>query len=245
MYQVTGIPEFRKEFPALFTGLGKLNENYRITIQRETEPVCLYTAWKVPHPLQENVKEELHRMVEQSVIWAVREPTEWHSGMVPVLKPNGRVRVDLTALNRDVAREVHPMKTVNKNLAKLQGSTIYSKLDDNSRYWQILLDEKSRLLTTFITPEGQYCFNRLLFGILSAPEVFERMILKILVGLEGQVVIVHMNDILIHGRNEEEHDSRVWKYSIGCKKQGSHLMTSVSSPRRRSSYWDILSVREG
>ena len=101
-----GCPEFRKEFPALFTGLGKLNENYRITLKRETEPVCLYTARKVPHPLQQRVKEELDRMVEQSVISAVREPTEWCSGMVPVLKPNGKVRVcvDFTALNRDLAR---------------------------------------------------------------------------------------------------------------------------------------------
>ena len=53
VYQVTdGRPEFRKEFPALFTGLGKLNaESYRITLKGETQPVCLYTAQKVPHPL--------------------------------------------------------------------------------------------------------------------------------------------------------------------------------------------------
>ena len=143
-------------------------------------------------------------MVEHSVISAVREPTEWCSGMVPVLKPNRKVRVcvDLTALNCDVAREVHPMKTVDDNLAKLQGSAIYSKLDANNSFWQIL-DEKSRLLTTFITPQGRYCFNRLPFGISSAPEVFQRMITKILVGLEDQGVIVHMDDILIHRRNVE------------------------------------------
>ena len=89
-----GRPEFRKEFPALFTGLGKLNaESYRITLKGETEPVCLYTARKVPHPLQQRVKEELNRMVQQSVISPVEGPTEWCSGMVPVIKPNGKVRV--------------------------------------------------------------------------------------------------------------------------------------------------------
>ena len=145
VYQVTdGRPDFRKEFPGLFTGLGKLKDHtYSITLRKETQPVCLYTARKVPHPLQKRVKEELDRMVEQSVISAVREPTEWCSGMVPVIKPNGKVRVcvDLTALNRDMAREVHPMKTVDDNLAKLQGSTIYSKPDANSGFWQIPLDE--------------------------------------------------------------------------------------------------------
>ena len=215
VYQVMdGCPDFRKEFPGLFTGLGKLKDHtYSITLRKETQPVYLYTARKVPHPLQKRVKEELDRMVEQSVISAVREPTEWCSGKVPVIKPNGKVRVcvDLTALNRDVAREVHQMKTVDDNLAKLQGSTIYSKLDANSGFWQIPLDEKSRLLTTFITPQGRYCFNRLPFGISSAPEVFQRMISKILVGLEDQGVIVHMDDVLIQRSDEVEHDTRVRK----------------------------------
>ena len=168
VYQVTdGHPDFREEFTGLFTGLGKLKDHtYGITLMKETQPICLYTAWKVPHPLQQRVKEELDRMVEQSVSSAVREPTEWFLGMVPVLKPNGKVRVcvNLTENNRAVA-----MKTVEDNLAKLQGSTIYSKLDANSGFWQIPLYEKSRLLTTFITPQGRYCFNRLPFGISSAP----------------------------------------------------------------------------
>ena len=100
VYQVTdGYPDFRNEFPTPFTGLGKLNENYRITLKGETEPVCLYMVRKVPHPLQQRVKEELDRMVKQSVISAVREPTEWCSGMVPVLKLNGCVRVCVCGLN--------------------------------------------------------------------------------------------------------------------------------------------------
>ena len=53
-YQVTdGRPDFRKEFPGLFTGLGKLKDHtYSITLRKETQPICLYTARKVPHPLQ-------------------------------------------------------------------------------------------------------------------------------------------------------------------------------------------------
>ena len=234
-----GRPEFRKEFPGLFTGLGKLKDHtYSITLRKETQPVCLYTARKVPHPLQQRVKEELDRMVEQSVISAMREPTEWCSGMVPVLKPNGKVRVcvDLTALNRDIAREVHPMKTVDNNLPKLQGSTIYSKLDANSRFWQIPMDEKSRLLTTFITTQGRYCFNRLPFRIVSALEVFQRMISKILVGLEDLGVIVHMDDILIHRRNEEEHDARVWKVLKRLQEAGVTLNDKCEFSKKRMKF---------
>ena len=99
---------------------------------------------------------------------------KWCSGIVPVLKPNGKVRicVDLIQLNKSVNREVHPIYSVDDSLAKLSKSRVFSKLDANSGFWQFPLDKESRLLTTFITPYGRYCFNRPTFGITSAPEVF-------------------------------------------------------------------------
>ena len=99
---------------------------------------------------------------------------KWCSGIVPVLKPNGKVRicVDLIQLNKSVNREVHPIYSVDDSLAKLSKSRVFSKLDANSGFWQLPLDKESRLLTTFITPYGRYCFNRPTFEITSAPEVF-------------------------------------------------------------------------
>ena len=129
--------------------------------------------------------------------------------MVCVPKANGKVRicVDLTPLNKAVQREIHPMATVDENLAKVKGSQVFSKLDANSGFWQIPLDTQSRLLTTFITPFSRFCFNRLPFGISSAPEIFQRTMTGILQGLEG--IVCHMDDILVHGVDQGEHDQRV------------------------------------
>lgn len=213
VYEVnpTETPNFKAEFPELFTGLGRFKEECRITLREGASPMCLYTARKVPHPLLPQVEKELKSMVEQGVISPVTEPTQWCSGMVPVPKSNGRVRicVDLTSLNKAVVREIHPMKSVDENLAKLRGSSFYSKLDANSGFWQIPLNEHSQLLTTFISPFGRFCFNRLPFGISSAPEIFQRMMSSILIDLEGHGVICHMDDVLIYGQTEKEHDSRV------------------------------------
>ncbi len=74
-------------------------------------------------------------------------------------------------------------------------------------FWQVPLDEQSKLLTTFMTPFGRFCFNRLPFGISSAPEIFQRTMSGILEGLDG--VICHMDDILIHGKDQAQHDERV------------------------------------
>jgi len=68
--------------------------------------------------------------------------------------------------------EVHPMPKVDTTLAQLSGATIFSKLDTNSGFLEIPLADKLKLLTTFITPYGRYCFNKLPFGISSAPEIF-------------------------------------------------------------------------
>ena len=136
-------------------------------------------------------------------------PTEWCAGMVVVPKKNGSVRicVDLKLLNSSVLREIHPLPTVDDVLAQLSGAKMFSKLDANSGFWQIPLTEESRLLTTFITPCGRYCFNKLPFGINSAPEHFQKRMNKILSGLDGTLCLI--DDTIVFGQTKEERDLRL------------------------------------
>ena len=60
---------------------------------------------------------------------------------------------------------------------------------------------------TFITPFGRYGFNRLPFGIASAPEHFQKQMEAILAGQEG--VLCHMDIVLIFVRTQQEHDTRL------------------------------------
>ena len=127
--------------------------------------------------------------------------------MVVVPKKMGEVRisVDLKLLNESVQRELYPMPKVDDTLALLSGTTIFSKLDSNSGFWQIPLSKESRPLTTFITPFGRFHFNKLPFGISCAPELFQRRMNQMLEGLEGVVCLV--DDVLVFGSNREEHDT--------------------------------------
>ena len=132
--------------------------------------------------------------------------------MVVIPKRNSetvRICVDFRPLNECVLREVHPLPKVEETLAQLSGATVFSKVDANCGFWQIPLAKHSRPYTTFITPFGRYCFNKLPFGISSAPEHFQKQMNNILRGMAG--VLCHMDDVLIFGSTQEEHDNRLHK----------------------------------
>ena len=80
-------------------------------------------------------------------------------------------------------------------------------MDANSRFWQISLAEASCPLTTFITSYGRYPFNKLPFGVSCAPELFQLRMSKILEGLEG--VVCQMDDVLVFGATQVQHDQRL------------------------------------
>ena len=212
--------EVLDQFPSVFQGLGTLGEEYEIQLKSDAKPFSLYTTRNVPLPLRQNVLQELNRMESIGVISKVDQPTPWCTGMVVVPKKSGSIRicVDLKPLNESVLREVHPLPKVDDTLAQLAGAKVFSKLDANSEFWQIPLTKGSRLLTTFITPYGRYCFNKPPFGISSAPELFQKRMNNLLRGLEG--VLCLMDDILIVAKDMEEHHKRLTSVLIRIKEAG-------------------------
>lgn len=212
--------DFKASYPTVFKGLGCLRGSYTIELERNATPYALSTPRRVPIPLRGAVREELDRMEVMGVISKVTQPTDWCAGMVVVPKVNGKIRicVDLTHLNKWVKRERHILPSVDQTLAQLSGAKVFSKLDARSGFWQIPLARESALLTTFITPYGRYCFNRLPFGISSAPEHFQRRMSQMLESHEG--VLCHADDILVFGRNKEEHNMRLHQVLQKVKEEG-------------------------
>ncbi|UYV84889.1 K02A2.6-like [Cordylochernes scorpioides] len=199
-----------EEYPKLFTRLGTLQGSYTIKLKDESQPHAIYTPRRIPIPLLNKIKEQLDQMVEKGVIEKVEQPTDWCAPMVivPKLSSNDlRICVDLTALNKFVKREHYPIPSVEYTLAQMGGAKLFSKLDANSGFWQIPLSEESSSLTTFLTPFGRYRFKRLPFGISFAPEVFQRKMSNLLESQSG--VNCHMDDIVIWGATQEEHDERL------------------------------------
>ena len=201
------IDGLKKQYPSLFTGkVGKLKD-FKVTlhvdpnvkpIRQRRRPVSLH--------LREKVKNAIQKMLGNDVIEAVNGPTPWVSPIVPVIKENGTVRVctDARLLNTAITREVHTSPTIDELAVELNEAKIISKFDFESGYHQLELDEKSRDITVFITDDGLYRYKRLNFGITSASEIFQKTIEQVLEGLPNCKNI--SDDIIVWGRNREEHD---------------------------------------
>ena len=89
----------------------------------------------------------------------------------------------------------------------MSGAKYFSKLDLTSAYFQMPLDPASREYVTVNTHKGLFQYNRLPFGVASAPAIFQRQMETLPQGVEG--VSVYIDDIIISGATLEEHLSRL------------------------------------
>ncbi|UYV70935.1 K02A2.6-like [Cordylochernes scorpioides] len=195
-----------KEFPEVFEGLGQIGNPYEIKLKPGAKPYAVHTPRRVPIPLMEKLKTRLEELEKAGIIAQVNVATEWCAPTVIAGKPNGDIRlcVDLSRLNEHVQREVHPMPVVEHMLGQLGEARYFSKLDANSGFHQIPLSPDCQHLTTFITPFGRYKYCRMPFGISLAPEYFQRVMSKILQGMDG--VMCYLDDILIFASDSKTHD---------------------------------------
>ena len=155
--------------------LGKLGEA-KLHVNSNVTPWALTCRRNLPFALQEDVKNELDRLVKIGVLVPVEEPTEWISQMAVVKKPYGSLRtcIDPQPLNEALQREYYRLPTFNNVLPTLNNAKTVRKLDVTHVFWHVQLDSQSSLLKTMITPFGRYRWTRLPFGLKVSSEIFQR-----------------------------------------------------------------------
>ena len=203
-----GIKQLVQEYDDVFKGIGCLQVKHHIELKEEASPV-VHAPRKVPISLRNRLHKELNKLEKLNIVSKVDEPTDWVNSLVIVEKKTGQLRlcIDPRDLNKNIKREHFHLPTKTEITAEMAGAKWFTKLDASNGFWQIELDKPSARLCTFNTPFGRYCFNRLPFGICSSPEVFHKTVSQMCAGIDG--VQVFIDDIIIWGRNKDQHDQRV------------------------------------
>ncbi|KAK2172687.1 hypothetical protein NP493_940g00016 [Ridgeia piscesae] len=191
----------RNAFEVLVSSLAGIT----LDLKQDAETV-VHSPRRVHESMKYAVMKELKRMIEIYVIEKVDQPIDWVNRVVYVTKPSGELRIcpDPKDLNNCVRRPHHYTHILDDILPQLQGASVFSILDARSGYWNVKLDDESKLLTTFNAPYGRYCFRRLPFRLVSAQDVFQKKVDQTFEGLPGVVAIA--DDIVVFGQTEAEHD---------------------------------------
>ena len=124
---------------------------------------------------------------------------------MPVAKSNGTVRICgdyKTTVNPQLQTEEYPLPRIDDIFAKLAGGQKFTKIDLRQAYHQMEVEEESQEYLTINTHQGLYRYNRLVFGITSAPAIWQRSRDQILEGVERTSCIL---DMIIRGKDDKEH----------------------------------------
>ena len=148
--------------------------------------------------LRSKAQKELDHMESLDVIKKVSTPAPWVSSMVTIVKLNGTlcICIDPWDHNKAIRCEHYLLQTIEQVVTWVSNATIFSVLDVSSGYWQIRLDQKSAKLCTFNSPFGSCMFKRLPFGLSSAQNVFQKVMLRIFEDIEDVEVVVDWHPCL-------------------------------------------------
>lgn len=190
--------KYRDCFATNLKELGSTNVT-QMDIELNNKRPIVYRPYRLSHKERDQVRDMVGEMMEAGII---RESnSEYASPVILVRKKDGRMRmcIDYRMLNSVTVKEHYPMPVIEDEIARLSGQACFITLDLFSGYYQVPISEKSKPLTSFVTPDGQYEFNRMPFGLANAPAVFQRMMNKVLGSARYSQATAYIDDVLIYG----------------------------------------------
>ena len=159
--------------------------------------------YPIPYTCRESLQKEIDEMLKIGIIEKAETP--YSSPVVVVNKKDGskRVCVDYRKLNKVSIFDGEPTAVAEDIFAKVSADRYFSTIDLSKGYWQIPVASTDISKTGFVTPDGCYVFRRMPFGLMNSAATFNRMMRKLLDGIEN--VDNYIDDICIHTKNWEDH----------------------------------------
>ena len=214
------------KYVSLFSGIGHLScSPVHITMRQNATPVQKPPR-RVPIAMKDKFKQELDAMESQGIIskFDGRDfSPKWLNSFVIVKKPNGNLKIclDPTNLNKDIIRPVCNSQIMDDVVHRLKGAKFFAVFNTSKGFFDIPLDQESKLLTVMLTPFGIYVYNVLAMGLSNATDLFETCICEVLQELTGCTNIA--NDVFVYGSTYDEFKNNVLAFLDHCVQEDMHL----------------------
>lgn len=190
----------------LFSGQLETVRGTKVTFHAKIEsaPIFLNTR-PLPYALRKAVEKELEALENRSTI-TKDDRSDWAAPIVMVSEKDKSVQLCVDykiPMNGCIQPETYPLPSAGDMFATVAGDKYFSKVDLTRGCQQMVLEHNSKVYTTISTHAGLYQYNRLPFGISSAPSIFQRSMYQILYRLVHAVC--YLEDILITLSTFEDH----------------------------------------
>jgi hypothetical protein len=161
---------------------------------------------KMSEDKAEGARNEVKRLLSAGFIREVKYP-EWLANTVMVKKANEKWRmcIDFTNLNKACPMDEFPLSRIDSLVDATTSSELMSLLDCYLGYHQIWMKKEDEPKTSFITPNGTYCYLQMPEGLKNAGGSFSRMIAKVLHSQIGRNVLTYVDDIIVKNTKQENH----------------------------------------
>ena len=200
-----------QEFSDVFAPVG------RPEYQEDKLPINLVENAKPPKhgvrrmsaPELAEIKAQLQDHLEKG--WIRPSSSEFGAPVLFVRKKDGSLRmcIDYRSLNNLTVKDRYPLPHLEELLDRVIGAKVFSKIDLQSGYHQVMVEEGDIHKTAFRTRYGQYEFTVVPFGLSNAPSVFMRIMNKIFAEYLDKFVVVFIDDILVYSTDMREHIQHV------------------------------------
>ena len=150
-------------------------------------------------------------MVNQGIIEPASSP--WGSNIVLVKKKDGSFRccIDYRQLNSATRKDAYPLPHIDTCLDAMSSAAWFSTMDLRQSYHQVPVEPRDRDKTAFICHRGMFRYRMMPFGLCNAGATFQRLMDIVMSGLNLNVCLIYLDDIITFSRTIEEHLERLMR----------------------------------
>jgi len=172
--------------------------------------------YRFPPVHKDEINRQVNDMLKNDIIKTSMSPYNSPLWIVPKKadsKGNKRWRlvIDFRALNEKTLGDAYPLPNISDILDQIGSAKYFSVFDLASGFHQIPMSEADAPKTAFSTPFGHYEYQRMPFGLKNAPATFQRLMDRVLSGLQGIELFVYLDDIVIYASSLTEHNRKFHK----------------------------------
>lgn len=176
---------------------------------------------KFTYPDQKFIKEETQRLLKEGIIEPSSSP--WRSQVLVTTNSRHKKRMVIDysrTINRYTYLDAFPLPNINDTVQKIAKNKVFSKIDLQSAYYQIPIRDDEKQYTAFEADGKLFQFLRLPFGLTNAVAVFQRIMSQLITDNNLKETYSYLDDIVICGSCQMEHDSNLKAFNDVVKRFG-------------------------